>query len=84
MLKRTLVKFGLWLARLGGWTPYNAGLSNELIESAKLMIAQAGHIAEVSGEYKRREVLRSLINRHPDIPERKLNLAIEQVLEWTS
>ena len=91
MFKRFLVTFGLWLAHKGGWKEPSIeqiaealGLAPDVIESAALMCVQAEGIQGVSGAYKQREVLRSMINRHPDVKERDLNLAIELVLHWTS
>ena len=83
MFKRFLVRFGLWLARKGGYDAHNQGVASDIIDSAKLISEQAEAMKGVSGEYKRREVLRSLMNRHPDANERDLNLAIELVLKWT-
>lgn len=83
MFKRFLVRFGLWLARKGGYGADNQGVESDIIDSARLITAQAESMKGVSGEYKRREVLRSLMNRHPEAKERDLNLAIELVLKWT-
>ncbi len=78
-MKTLLVKFGLWLARLGGWNEFTHGLDPAILDSAKLMTTQAETMGG-SGEYRRREALRAMMNRHPKAPERDLALAIELAL----
>ena len=79
MFKKWLVQFGLWLARCGGWKDpvlYGGLVSDDLLESARLMASQAEKIPG-GGEYRRREVLRSLMNRHPTARVKDMALAIE-------
>ena len=48
----------------------------QLMESAKMIIGQTGAM-EGSGEFKRAQALRALMNRHPEARERECALAIE-------
>ncbi len=86
-----MIQIGLWLARKGGWKEPTIGqiaealgLSSEVIGSAALICAQVEDIKGVSGTYRQREAARAMMNRHPDIKERDINLAIELVIRWTS
>ena len=88
MMRRWLVHIGLWLARLGGWEPpapvpfghsETLGLDPALIASTHLMTEQTGKMGG-SGEYRRREALRALMNRHPEAKERDIAFAIEAVI----
>jgi hypothetical protein len=84
MFKRWLVVVGLWLARQGGWVeaqhvvyiPATIPVSDALIASAKEMVVQTEKMPG-GGEFKRREALRAMMNRHPDLPVKDLALAIE-------
>lgn len=82
MIKRWMVVIGLWLARKGGWEEVQplpllpVPLDQAIFASAQLLVAQAEGM-KVSGEYRRREVLRGLMNRHPDATVKDLALAIE-------
>lgn len=86
-LRGYLVVVGLWLARLGGWQETERlieklvdrfPINDEILVSARMLVAHveknfAGH----SGEFKRSQVLRALMNRHPGVAERDLSLHIE-------
>lgn len=74
-LKRWCVVVGLWLCRLGGFVPYEAP-ALDVLESARIFVAQANPLGG-SGEYRRNQALRALMNRHPEARERDLCLAIE-------
>lgn len=54
-------------------------IQKDLRESAKLI---TGQVAEMdgSGEFKRAQALRALMNRHPELGEGDLALAIELAL----
>ena len=74
-MKLLLVKIGLWVARLGGWTP----IAPDIIESAFIITKQA-ETMKGGGEFKRREALRAMMNRHPNAKIKDLAFAIEWVL----
>lgn len=77
-MKRWLVRFGLWLARLGGWQPstpahiaaYVAGCVRE----------QHHRWPDRDGEAKRAAVYRQLTNAFPKAPKRVLAQAIEEAV----
>ena len=82
-----LVRFGLWLARLGGWQETvckRAHLPDdnpELVDDVRLCTEHVQlKFPNAPGEFKRREALRMLLNRHPALTERELNFTIELVL----
>jgi hypothetical protein len=79
MFKRWLVIVGLWLARHGGWTPSIPILPDEVLASAKLITTQTEALP-AGGEFKRREALRALMNRHPLTAIKDLALSIELAL----
>ena len=82
-LRAWLVILGLWLARLGGWEPPRPApvtdlVAPELVASARMFVAHVEeHFRGQSGEFKRAQVLRGLLNRHPGAKERDCALAIE-------
>ena len=77
ILRRMMVAFGLWLARLGGWHPVPL-VSDDLMASARMFVAHVQEqFEEQSGEFKRSQCLRALLNRHPGATERDAALAIE-------
>lgn len=85
--RRWLVGMGLTVARWGGWVSpigrryHGLEVHPEILESARLMTQQVEERFQgVSGEFKRREALRAMLNRHPDRPVRELALAIEMGL----
>ncbi len=79
-IRQAIVAFGLWIARMGGWVPLRADemASPELAASARMFVAhvQRGFTGQ-SGEFKRSQVLRAMMNRHPEATERDIALAIE-------
>lgn len=84
MIKKWLVIIGLWLAQKGGWEAHKDCViphftqSPTIIEDAKMFINQVDKgFPETSGEFKRREVYRALMNRFPGEKHRILALAIE-------
>ena len=82
-LRAWLVIVGLWLARLGGWAPptFTEMVSSELLASARMFIPHVrARFRGESGEFKRAQVLRGLLNRHPGALERDCALAIEIAL----
>jgi len=76
-----MLKFVQWLLKLGGGVliavPY---IPADVIESARMFVSQADNMPAPSGEFKRAQVLRALMNRHPDTRESTCALAIELVL----
>lgn len=90
-----IVRFGLWIAGLGGWEPPvctrahecalphecvrpHADIPSGLLASASMLIDQVEtNFPSTSGELKRREVIRALMNRHPDLKPRALSMALE-------
>lgn len=96
-MRYCLVCIGLWLARLGGWTPAPPVISRYAVvcdrvhlpdfEPAVLMRAQAltaywgAH--SVSGEGARHQVYARLQKEYPDLPARQVSLLIEAALEST-
>lgn len=83
MIKRWLVRVGLWVARLGGWQPCTAP---HLPEDAQIELArQIVHDVETRvgpapGPVKAREALRCLLNLRPEAKVSDLNLLIELAL----
>lgn len=77
ILRNVLVRCGLWLARCGGWQG-SYPIADDLMASARLFVAHVdAQFAGQAGEFKRSQVLRALLNRHPDARERDCALAIE-------
>lgn len=74
-------------ARLAQWLGYGPCLRPHLPDDPQLALAKAitaemnVRFAGVSGDYKRREALRMLLNIHPHARERDLNLLIELALQ---
>lgn len=54
-------------------------ISKALLDSAREITAQAESMGG-SGEYRRAQAMRAMLNRHPDASERACALAIELVL----
>lgn len=84
MWKRWLVAFGLWLARQGGWEPpvcprdHPTEVTSPVLATARSVTHEVEQrFSEASGEFKRREALRVLLNHFPNRPVRELALAIE-------
>lgn len=83
MIKRWLVRVGLWIARQGGWRPCAAP---HLPDDAQIALAR--HIVQdvemrfgaSPGPVKAREALRCLLNLRPAAKVSDLNLLIELAL----
>lgn len=79
-IRYALVVVGLWLARLGGWTPDPPcalpHLTSDYADTARLAVREAEKLGG-SGEYRRREALRVMLNLNPGARERDLAMAIE-------
>mgnify|MGYP001609679325 CR=1 FL=1 len=74
-----LVRMGLWVAGIGGWVQRSDDLvPPDLFASAKMLAAQVQQqFGGQSGEFKRAQVMRALINRHPHARHADCGLAIE-------
>lgn len=78
ILRQLLVRFGLWVARLGGW---RSDIRADVIDFARHCIAeQQARWPERDGEAKRAVVYRQLTNAFPSEPKRVLSRAIEEAL----
>lgn len=85
-VRRQFVRLGLWLAALGGWTVpvcQRPHVPDEAeVAHARVVVADVQQrFADTSGEYRRREALRVLLNHYPQARERDLNLLIEVALQ---
>lgn len=95
-MRQLLIYIGLWIAKLGGWkaqalTPipiksvcqgYHLDISDELLDTAKLLVAQVeDKFQGVSGEFKRAQALRALLNNHTKFSERQCSQAIEVAID---
>jgi hypothetical protein len=75
-----MIKFVNYILKLFGVMLIAApAISDELMQSAKLITAQVEMMGG-SGEYRRAQALRALMNRHPEARERECALAIELAL----
>ena len=73
-------KLALWLLKLDkSQVVILPAMDEDFVESVKMFIKQVGSV-DASGEYKRAQVLRALMNRHPEVSEKICALAIEVVL----
>ena len=72
-MKLWLTRFGLWIARFGYWP------STALTQRARVLCT-IWDKPDLSGEYKRHQVLASLIKEFPGISHKTLALAIELAL----
>ena len=82
-MKRLIIRLARWLAsKAGADLIVFPRISDEILESAKMLCAQV-EVQETSGEHKRAQVLRALMNRHPEAKARVLAAAIERVLCFT-
>lgn len=82
-LKALLITVGLWLAQRGGWTPCAVPHlpSDDHVALAKAVVADVqARFGHTSGEFRRREALRVLLNLRPEAATRDLNLLIEVAL----
>lgn len=86
-IQQSLVWLGLWLARLGGWTPTPACTQPHLPDDEQLALAKAivadiaARFGDAPGGIKAREALRVLLNLRPEARTRDLNLLIELALQ---
>ena len=85
-MKTWLVRFGLWLARRGGWSlPVCSRVhvpASEFLDSARELVAWAeATYPGTSGEHKRHQVYARLLRRHATASPRTLALAIEMALQ---
>ena len=80
IIRKAIVVLGLGIARLGGWVPLRLEdlASAELAASARMFVehVQRGFAGQ-SGEFRRSQALRALMNRHPEATERDCALVIE-------
>jgi len=84
-----LVRFGLWLASLGGWVPPICDRAHApatpMLISARIWTAWAEEtFPGTSGEHKRHQVYARLLRIYPDAPRRDVALAIELALQLRS
>lgn len=86
MWRAYLIVVGLWIARLGGWTPRQPCTRPHLPDDALVDVA-LGVVREVArahvtspGPIKAREAQRMLLNVLPERSVRDLNLLIELAL----
>lgn len=76
------LRLGLWLIRRSGYEASVLAVRADLLDSARSAIAEAERAAgavgsKVSGEWKRSQALRVLLNRHPGLPEHDAANAIQ-------
>jgi hypothetical protein len=83
-MRNLLIRFGLFIARKAGWSESPCSLehlpSPDLLNHVKMVVADVEtRFSQTSGDYKRREALRVLLNQF-NKPTRDLNLLIELAL----
>jgi hypothetical protein len=84
MMKRLLVRFGLWVASLGGWTPCRRPHlpADDQVEMARAIVRDIQQrFPDTPGPVKAREALRVLLNLRQGASSRDLNLLIELALQ---
>ena len=84
LIKRWLIVVGLWIAGLGGWRPcakiHLAG--DDLLQLARKVCEEVEmRFPQYSGELKRREAQRMLLNILPTALAREVNFLIELALQ---
>ena len=88
-MKRYAIRFGLWLARWGGWTPPQCRHTGflalgpdlvALVAAARITVAHLETLADAGGEYKRHLAYARLLKAHPGAARRDIGLAIEMAL----
>lgn len=85
-LKALLVRMGLWMAMMGGWSPEPPCALPHLPEDAQIDLARQivldveQRFTQSPGPVKAREALRVLMNIRPEASARDLNLLIELAL----
>lgn len=79
-MKKILMAIAKFLAKLaGGRFCVVPTIADDIFASARMFCGQVNGQA-TTGEHKRSQVLRALLNRHPGIKESTAALAIELVL----
>lgn len=85
-VKALLVRFGLWMAAMGGWSPLPPCALPHLPEDTQIALAKQivldveQRFSASPGPVKAREALRVLMNIRPEASTRDLNLLIELAL----
>jgi hypothetical protein len=80
MMRKLILKIALWLARLAGEDLVRmTHVGEDILKSASMLCDQVDS-QDTSGEHKRAQVLRALMNRHPEAKERELAAAIERCM----
>lgn len=78
MIKRWLVRLGLWIAKQGGW---RADISEPIMDAARQYVQeQQQKWPDRDGETKRAAVYRTLVNIFPTASRRDLARAIEEAI----
>lgn len=85
-MKTWLVRFGLWCAALGGWTPPVCARPHapetQLLVTARRLVAWAEEtFPDTSGEHKRHQVYARMLRLHQNASHRDAALAIELALQ---
>ena len=85
-LRRLLVAVGLWVARRGGWTPIppppcSLPPADQVALAVDICRDVAARFADASGEARRREAQRVLMNCLPGLAARDRNLLLELGLQ---
>jgi hypothetical protein len=83
-MRQYLIRFGLWLAGLGGWTPCARPHfpDDSQIDLARQVVRDvAERFADTPGAFRHREAQRVLLNMRPGASTRDLNLLIELALQ---
>jgi len=80
MMKKLAVKIAQYLMFLAGARSISIPeMSGDVLASARDLCAQAQK-QDTSGEHKRAQVLRAMMNRHPDVSSKTLAMAIEVIV----
>jgi hypothetical protein len=90
MIKRWLVRLGLWLARLGGWEESEIRgivkggryvIPHDILDVARRAVKEQNERwNDMDGETKRAAVYRTLLNVFPGRSKRILSMAIEEAI----
>jgi hypothetical protein len=83
-LRLLIIRFGLWVARLGGWLPCQLSHlpEDELLTTSVAITQQVEEkLQDAPSDVKRREALRMLLNVYPSRKTRDLNFLIELALQ---
>jgi hypothetical protein len=81
-MKNLCIQFALWILRKCGHelpvvTQFRDVVDDAVIMKARELIAHMAAHSDKSGEWRRAQVYRALINSFPDMPKRKLGFALE-------